>query len=83
VEAVDLVSQTGLPGDLPPSPQSVFQAFFILNTSRDLGGWVTIQARLGFEAARAQRMAPEKFSTHVSISIQLSKSAMSGILAYR
>ncbi len=47
LEAVDLGFQSGVPGDLPPSPQSVFQAYFILNTSRDLGGWVTMWATFG------------------------------------
>ena len=47
LKAVDLGFQTGVPGDLPPSPQSVFQEYFILNTSRDLGDLVTMWATFG------------------------------------
>ncbi len=47
LKAVDLSFQSGDPGDLPSSPQSVFQAYFILNTSRDPRGWVTTWTKLG------------------------------------
>ncbi len=33
---------------MPPFPQLGFQAYFILNTSRDLGFWVSISATFGF-----------------------------------
>ena len=47
MEAADLDFQNGVPGDLSLSPQSVFQAYFFLNTNRDLGGWVKMLATFG------------------------------------
>ena len=46
LKAVDLGFQSGVPGDLPTSSQPVFQAYFILNTDRDLGAWVSNRATL-------------------------------------
>ena len=46
LKAVDLGFQSGVPGDLPTSPQPVFQAYFILNTGRDLRAWVSNRATL-------------------------------------
>jgi hypothetical protein len=47
LQAFDFGFQSGAPGDLPPPPQLVFQAYVILNTSRNRGPWVVTRATLG------------------------------------
>jgi len=83
LKAVDLGFQSGVPGDLPTSPQPVFQTYFILNTGRDLGRGSAIGRRLGVDASIAPRLAPETISTRVSISIPLCNSGLNGISASR
>jgi len=46
-QAVDLGSQSGIPGDLPLPPQPVFQAYFILNTGRYRRPWVVTRTTFG------------------------------------
>jgi hypothetical protein len=46
VQAVNLGFQSGVPGDLPPPPQTGFQAYLILNTSRNRRQWVVTRATL-------------------------------------
>jgi hypothetical protein len=47
LKAVDLDSQSGVPGELPLPPQPVFQACFILNARRNRGPWVVTCTTLG------------------------------------
>jgi len=64
MQAVDLGSQSGVPGDLPPPPQSVIQAYVILNASRNLMPWVVMQATLGSRRCKnLQNGAGEVLST--------------------
>ena len=44
LQAVDLGFQSGVPGDLPPPPQPVFQAYFFLNDGRYRTLWVVTWA---------------------------------------
>jgi hypothetical protein len=46
MKAVDLGSLSCVPGALPPSPQLVFEAYSILNASRDPGPQVSLRATL-------------------------------------
>ena len=46
-KAVDLNSQSGVPGDLPPPPQAVLQAYLILNASRNRRPWIGAGSTLG------------------------------------
>jgi hypothetical protein len=69
VQAVGLDLQGGVPGDLALPPQHVFQAYLILNAGRYRAS--SRRQLLGVAAARAFRTAPDKISTHVSISISL------------
>jgi len=79
LQAVDLSSQSGVPGDLPLLPQLVRQAYLILNACRIGGRGSPRGQHLGVDAARAFKTVPEKFSTHVSIAIPLCKSGSNGI----
>ena len=83
LKAVDFGFQSGVPGDLPTSPQPVFQTYFILNTGRDLGRGSAIGRRLGVDASIAPRLAPETISTRVSISIPLCNSGLNGIFGFQ
>jgi hypothetical protein len=47
LQSVYLGFYSGVPGDLPPSPEPVFQAYFILNDSRYRRPWVVTRAKLG------------------------------------
>jgi hypothetical protein len=47
LQAVDLGFQSGVPGDLPPPPQPVLQAYFILNADRYRRPRVVTWATLG------------------------------------
>jgi hypothetical protein len=63
--SVDLNSQSGVPGDLPPSPQPGLQAYFIQNTSQCLGR-VTVRARLRSRSCQSpQDDAGEVLNTRV------------------
>jgi hypothetical protein len=44
LQAVDLGFQSGVPGDLPPPPQPVLQAYFIFNAGRYRRPWVVTWA---------------------------------------
>ena len=44
LQAVDLGFQSGVPGDLPPPPQPVLQAYFVLNAGRYRRPWVVTWA---------------------------------------
>jgi len=44
LQAVDLGSESGVSGDLPPLPPPVLQAYLILNSSRYRRPWVVTRA---------------------------------------
>jgi hypothetical protein len=47
LEAVNLGFQSGVPGDLTPPTQPVFQAYFMLNTGRNWRQYVVTLSRFG------------------------------------
>ena len=47
LQAVDLGFHSGVPGDLPLPPQSVLQAYFVLNAGRYRMLWVITWAKFG------------------------------------
>jgi len=79
LQAVNLGLQSGVPGDLALPPQPVLQAYLVLNTGGSVGRGSSRWRRLGVNAARAFRTAPEDFATHVSIAISLCNSKSNGI----
>jgi hypothetical protein len=68
LEAVDFGSQNGVPGDLPPSPQLVFQTYFILNRRWDQGTRVSVRATLRSGSCQSPKNgAGEVLDTRVDI----------------
>jgi hypothetical protein len=53
LQAVHLGFQSGVPGDLPPPPQPVLQAYLVPNTSRYRGSWVVTWATLGIKCGKS------------------------------
>ena len=47
LQAIDLGPQSGVPGDLPPAPQPVLQAYFVLNAGRYRRPWVITWVTFG------------------------------------
>ena len=57
-----------VPGELPTSPQPVLQAYFIQNTNRDLGAWVSNRATLRSGIFQSPKdCAGEDLNTRVDI----------------
>jgi hypothetical protein len=50
LQAVHLGFQSWVPGDLPPPPQPVLQAYFILNAGRNRSTWIVTWAAFGSKA---------------------------------
>jgi len=79
LQAVDLGSQSGVPGDLPLPPQPVFRRIstWMRANIESLGS--SRGRRLGLHAAKAFKMAPKKFSAQVLSTISLCNSRPNGI----